>query len=253
MNSNKYTDITFVLPNDQRVTAHSFILEVRCPKLLTTNITELKKGKYYIASTNYLAQQELLLLLHYVYSGTLPTPEKPYSVRVLLSLCKCAEVYGLEGLLNEVCKLLWAALDTKNVVRGSKIASEVNTEKGSYYCNLWKIIHWTKEKPLDVCRIPKIRLTPKINEPTPQQYKEAQLKSTKLFKPYAVDPLWHTHWETILKQMHNPDFLIVNSDETEEGACHRCVLEGHSPQLAELVTRSDVSHCFFFLILSFKG
>lgn len=151
VNSNKHTDITFVLPNDQRVTAHSFIVEVRCPKLLTTNITEKKKGKYYIASTNYLGQPELLLLLHYIYSGALPSTDKEkYSVRVLLSLCKCAEVYALDSLTNEVCKLLWGIFDSKSVVRGSKMAKEVNTTKGSLCCDLWKITHWTKEKPMEV-------------------------------------------------------------------------------------------------------
>eukprot|EP01127_Copromyxa_protea_P017256 TRINITY_DN5234_c3_g1_i2.p1 TRINITY_DN5234_c3_g1~~TRINITY_DN5234_c3_g1_i2.p1 ORF type:complete len:507 (-),score=71.93 TRINITY_DN5234_c3_g1_i2:68-1588(-) len=227
VNSNNHTDITFVLPNDQRVTAHSFIVEVRCPKILTTNITEKKKGKYYIASTNYLSQQELLLVLHYVYSGALPITDKPHVVRVLMSLCKCAEVYEMDGLLNEACKLLWAALDTKNVTRGAKMAAELNTVKGAVCCELWKVVHWTKEKPFELA------------EPSPAQIKEAQVKSSKLFKPYAVDPSWYTHWELILKQMNSPDFLIVNNDETEEGACHRCVLEGHSPQLAELVNKSD--------------
>lgn len=79
-----------------------------------------------------------------------------------------------------------------------------------------------------------------MEEPSSAQIKEAQIKYTKLTRPHAIDPSWHTHWEMILKQMHNPDFLIVNSDETEEGACHRCVLEGHSPQLAEMVSKSEV-------------
>lgn len=159
VNSNKYTDITFVLPSDQRVTAHSFIVQVRCPKLLTNNITEKRKGKYYIAATNYLYQPELLLLLHYIYSGTLPT-EKPHAVRVLLSLCKCAEVYGMDGLLQEACRHLWSALDAKSVIRGSKIASEVSTARGAQCCELWKAIHWTKEKTFDVMCFPFLLLIP---------------------------------------------------------------------------------------------
>lgn len=87
-------------------------------------------------------------------------------------------------------------------------------------------------------------------EPSATQVKEAQLKYNKLFKPHSVDPMWHAHWEVILKQMNNPDFLIVNSDETEEGACHRCVLSGHSPQLADLVARSEVRLYPFAYVLT---
>lgn len=236
--------------------AHSYIVTVRCPKLLS-GVLESKEGGVWVATESCLGSEVLLLLLFYLYTGSLAGYARHVSLRDLLKGLRTTQILELPHLREELQRRVWEALRPKKPFRVLRQAAELGVLPQvrplvvTYVMQNWSAVDEKRAESQSyesvASEVPEL-----ASPPSPAQLAEAQgglVSLLELAGPYATphytqDERWRGDMKQVLKRMEGADFKIVSEAQKEEGACHRALLAAHSRPLADLVARSQSNEYF---------
>jgi hypothetical protein len=239
VNNPQYADKYFLI-NKEVVASHSAILTIRCPDIYKKHIVTKKKKKphYELETVNYLTTETFVYLLHYLYTGSiymdLQPPIDPYN---LVRLYCASEDYGLSHLKKESHKKLLSSLDKRNVYKVWKLCSDLGIMPERNLTNTFIALHY--DELINDKKYGKEFSS--LKRPTSEELKQAarsqDIATRDAFK-FTRDDRWESHYKQILKKAKNADFVIISDQKPQEGTpCHKCILSGHSIELALLVEK----------------
>lgn len=115
INNKKFSDVAVVTKDNTSVYTVSTIIDVRCPKLYTKDIRLRKGAKLYLENP-IIFKENLLVLLHYLYSGYLP---HKCAIEDLVSVIAVAEYLEVctPHFVNEIYRKIYSLCSRKNVFK----------------------------------------------------------------------------------------------------------------------------------------
>lgn len=115
INNKKFSDVAVVTKDNTSVYTVSTIIDVRCPKLYTKDIRLRKGAKLYLENP-IIFKENLLVLLHYLYSGYLP---HKCAIEDLVSVIAVAEYLEVctPHFVNEIYRKIYSLCSRKNIFK----------------------------------------------------------------------------------------------------------------------------------------
>lgn len=235
----KYSDIQFLV-NGQTVKAISIIIDIRCPTLLTKGIASKKRKEktiYQLTPNEYMTKEVLVSLLYFLYSGAL---DPNITGQDLIRLLKASKVYQLRALQDLITKQLWDEFSNQNIWDFRKTAEALRCQPGKNLVNMYITVNYpslVKELAPGISAIAE----PSRSDLKTANHKLSIIKQNKK----KIDPGWQNDFEAILIKMDKHDFLIVDDEKAHQGACHKAILAGHSPEMEILLETCKSSSEYF--------
>jgi hypothetical protein len=154
VNNKKFSDVAVVTKDNNTIYTLSAIIDVRCPLLYTKEVRMKKGAKHYLENVCQ-KKEPLVVLLHYLYSGYLPT--RGCTVEDFTATLEVAEFLDVATphLHNEVSRRIYALCTRKTVFKMKAANAHVAVVHDvclSYIADHWDAFSSTKLAELQVRR-----------------------------------------------------------------------------------------------------